>query len=171
MQQQQPQLSQYSPQQSATSSPQQQGDQLGLLPSGLEHGSSSQEQTLSAQQAAVINLTGVGGFMPQQAAVLPQLGSTVNRPGQGRPYQNLQLSPALQLQQQAMQQQKQHIQDERVAFEFIKQQGSNAYNNFRFPQRSASCNSCNIKCTKWLRQLRKHSHSTSLIPTANQEVN
>ncbi|XP_073469399.1 transcription factor SPT20 homolog isoform X5 [Aquarana catesbeiana] len=33
MQQQQPQLSQYSPQQSATSSPQQQGDQLGLLPS------------------------------------------------------------------------------------------------------------------------------------------
>lgn len=122
MQQQQPQLSQYSPQQSATSSPQHQGDQLGLLPSvhlntvfegtqqGLEHGSSSQEQTLSAQQAAVINLTGVGGFMPQQAAVLPQLGSTVNRPGQGRPYQNLQLSPALQLQQQAMQQQKQHIQ-------------------------------------------------------------
>lgn len=71
MQQQQPQLSQYSPQQSqqtATSSPQQQGDQLGLLPSGLDH-SSSQEPTLSSQQAAVINLTGVGGFMPQQAAV------------------------------------------------------------------------------------------------------
>ncbi|KAM5180071.1 transcription factor SPT20 homolog isoform 2-T2 [Mantella aurantiaca] len=72
MQQQQPQLSQYSPQQSqqaATSSPQQQGDQLGLLQSGMEQGSSSQEQTLSSQQAAVINLTGVGGFMPQQAAV------------------------------------------------------------------------------------------------------
>ncbi|XP_018409786.1 PREDICTED: transcription factor SPT20 homolog isoform X2 [Nanorana parkeri] len=108
MQQQNPSLSQYSPQQSqqtTTASPQQQGDQLGLLPSGMEQGSNSQEQTLSSQQAAVINLTGVGGFMPQQAAVSPQLGSTVNRPGQGRPYQNLQLSPALQLQQQ-----KQHIQ-------------------------------------------------------------
>ncbi|KAG8452760.1 hypothetical protein GDO86_004522 [Hymenochirus boettgeri] len=72
MQQQQPQLSQFSsqqPQQTPTSSPQQQGDQLGLLPSGMDQGSSNQDQTLSTQQAAVINLTGVGGFMPPQAAV------------------------------------------------------------------------------------------------------
>ncbi|XP_075448198.1 transcription factor SPT20 homolog isoform X13 [Ascaphus truei] len=69
-QQQQPQLSQFSPQhQTSTSSPQQQGDQLGLLPSGMDQGSSSQDQALSAHQAAVINLTGVGGFMPSQAAV------------------------------------------------------------------------------------------------------
>ncbi|XP_068123192.1 transcription factor SPT20 homolog isoform X2 [Hyperolius riggenbachi] len=71
MQQQQPQLSQYSPQpsqQTAMSSPQQPGDQMGLLPSGMEQASNSQEQTLSSQQAAVINL-GVGGFMPQQTAV------------------------------------------------------------------------------------------------------
>ncbi|XP_063807916.1 transcription factor SPT20 homolog isoform X2 [Pseudophryne corroboree] len=110
MQQQQPQLSQYSPQQSqqtATSSPQQQ-DQLGLLPSGMEQGSNSQEQTLSSQQAAVINLTGVGGFMPQQAAVLSPLGSAANRPGHKLPHPNLQLSPALQLQQQQATQQ--HIQ-------------------------------------------------------------
>ncbi|KAM4797307.1 transcription factor SPT20 homolog isoform 2-T2 [Rhinophrynus dorsalis] len=72
MQQQQPQLSQFSPQppqQTSASSPQQQGDQLAMMPSGMDQGSSSQDQTLSAQQAAVINLTGVGGFMPPQAAV------------------------------------------------------------------------------------------------------
>ncbi|CAH2225040.1 transcription factor SPT20 homolog isoform X1 [Pelobates cultripes] len=72
MQQQQPQMSQFSPQQSqqaATSSPQQPGDQMGLMPSGMDQGPNSQDQTLSAQQAAVINLTGVGGFMPSQAAV------------------------------------------------------------------------------------------------------
>uniref|UniRef100_A0A8C5R685 SPT20 homolog, SAGA complex component n=1 Tax=Leptobrachium leishanense TaxID=445787 RepID=A0A8C5R685_9ANUR len=71
MQQQQPQMSQFSPQQSqqaATSTPQQQGDQLGLMPSGMDQCPSSQDQTLSAQQTAVINLTGVGGFMPPQAA-------------------------------------------------------------------------------------------------------
>ncbi|CAH2225041.1 transcription factor SPT20 homolog isoform X1 [Pelobates cultripes] len=71
MQQQQPQMSQFSPQQSqqaATSSPQQPGDQMGLMPSGMDQGPNSQDQTLSAQQAAVINLTGVGGFMPSQAA-------------------------------------------------------------------------------------------------------
>ncbi|KAA0704114.1 Transcription factor SPT20 -like protein [Triplophysa tibetana] len=62
---QQQQLSQFSPQQqssrSATSSPQQQGESAdaGLTP----------EQGLSAQQTAVINLTGVGSFMSSQAAV------------------------------------------------------------------------------------------------------
>ncbi|XP_075448192.1 transcription factor SPT20 homolog isoform X8 [Ascaphus truei] len=109
-QQQQPQLSQFSPQhQTSTSSPQQQGDQLGLLPSGMDQGSSSQDQALSAHQAAVINLTGVGGFMPSQAAVLPQLGSAVNRPGQNLPPQRLQLSSDSQ-QQQAMQQQQIQLQ-------------------------------------------------------------
>ncbi|XP_069826036.1 transcription factor SPT20 homolog isoform X1 [Dendropsophus ebraccatus] len=112
-QQQQPQLSQYSPQQSqqtSTSSPQQ-SDQLGLLPSGMEQGPSSQEQTLTSQQAAVINLTGVGGFMPQQTAVLSQLGSAVNRPGHKLPHKSMHLSPSLQLQkQQAMQQQQPPIQ-------------------------------------------------------------
>ncbi|KAM4797308.1 transcription factor SPT20 homolog isoform 3-T3 [Rhinophrynus dorsalis] len=71
---------------------------LNLL-QGMDQGSSSQDQTLSAQQAAVINLTGVGGFMPPQAAVLSQLGSAVNSPGQTLPQQRLQLSPALQQQQ------------------------------------------------------------------------
>ncbi|MEE6472406.1 hypothetical protein FKM82_009603 [Ascaphus truei] len=109
-QQQQPQLSQFSPQhQTSTSSPQQQGDQLGLLPSGMDQGSSSQDQALSAHQAAVINLTGVGGFMPSQAAVLPQLGSAVNRPGQNLPPQRLQFSSDSQ-QQQAMQQQQIQLQ-------------------------------------------------------------
>uniref|UniRef100_A0A673LYQ0 Spt20-like SEP domain-containing protein n=1 Tax=Sinocyclocheilus rhinocerous TaxID=307959 RepID=A0A673LYQ0_9TELE len=60
---QQQQLSQFSPQQqssqSATSSPQQQGE----ADPGL-----TAEQGLSAQQTAVINLTGVGGFMSPQAA-------------------------------------------------------------------------------------------------------
>ncbi|KAG8584984.1 hypothetical protein GDO81_004852 [Engystomops pustulosus] len=107
MQQQQPQLSQYSQQQSqqtTTSSPQP-SDQLGLLPSGMEQGPNSQEQTLNSQQAAVINLTGVGGFMPQQTAVLPQLGSAVNRPGHKPSHKNMHLSPALQLQKQQQQQQ------------------------------------------------------------------
>uniref|UniRef100_A0A8C1YU49 SPT20 homolog, SAGA complex component n=1 Tax=Cyprinus carpio TaxID=7962 RepID=A0A8C1YU49_CYPCA len=61
---QQQQLSQFSPQQqssqSATSSPQQQGDAVSQT--------HSTEQGLSAQQTAVINLTGVGGFMSPQAA-------------------------------------------------------------------------------------------------------
>ncbi|XP_018103973.1 SPT20 homolog, SAGA complex component S homeolog isoform X2 [Xenopus laevis] len=106
MQQQQQQVSQFSPQQpqqTLTSSPQQQAEQLGLLPSGMDQGSSNQDQTLSAQQAAVINLTGVGGFMPPQAAVLSQLGSAGNRPGQNLPSQRLQLSSALQHQQQQVQ--------------------------------------------------------------------
>uniref|UniRef100_A0A2K6JSE7 SPT20 homolog, SAGA complex component n=1 Tax=Rhinopithecus bieti TaxID=61621 RepID=A0A2K6JSE7_RHIBE len=65
LQQQQQQLSQFTPQQPqqpTTASPQQPGEQ------GSEQGSASQEQALSAQQAAVINLTGVGSFMQSQAA-------------------------------------------------------------------------------------------------------
>ncbi|XP_075584120.1 transcription factor SPT20 homolog isoform X8 [Pelecanus crispus] len=108
-QQQQQQLSQFSPQQQfqqpTTCSPQQQGEQ------GSDQGPSNQDQALSAQQAAVINLTGVGNFMQPQATVLSQLGSAVNRPGQSLPQQRLQLSSALQQQQQqALQQQQQQIQ-------------------------------------------------------------
>ncbi|XP_058884592.1 transcription factor SPT20 homolog isoform X2 [Acipenser ruthenus] len=106
---QQQQLSQFSPQQqqstqSATPSPQQQGEQA------LDQGSSSQDQTLSGQQTAVINLAGVGGFMSPQAAVLSQLGSAMNRPGQSLPQQRLQLSSALQQQHALQQQQQQQIQ-------------------------------------------------------------
>ncbi|XP_030301341.1 transcription factor SPT20 homolog isoform X10 [Calypte anna] len=83
---------------------------LNLL-QGSDQGPSNQDQALSAQQAAVINLTGVGNFMPPQATVLSQLGSAVNRPGQTLPQQRLQLSTALQQQQQqALQQQQQQIQ-------------------------------------------------------------
>ncbi|RLW08195.1 hypothetical protein DV515_00003189, partial [Chloebia gouldiae] len=61
----QQQLSQFSPQeqcqQPTTCSPQQQGEQ------GSDQGPSNQDQALSAQQAAVINLTGVGNFMQPQA--------------------------------------------------------------------------------------------------------
>ncbi|XP_049709133.1 transcription factor SPT20 homolog isoform X14 [Elephas maximus indicus] len=64
---QQQQLSQFTPQpqpqQPTASSPQQPGEQCS------EQGSASQEQALSAQQAAVVNLTGVGSFMQSQAAV------------------------------------------------------------------------------------------------------
>ncbi|XP_048197446.1 transcription factor SPT20 homolog isoform X13 [Perognathus longimembris pacificus] len=76
---------------------------LNLL-QGSEQGSSSQEQALSAQQAAVINLTGVGSFMQSQAAVLSQLGSAENRPEQSLPQQRFQLSSAFQQQQQQIQQ-------------------------------------------------------------------
>ncbi|XP_069738329.1 transcription factor SPT20 homolog isoform X10 [Phaenicophaeus curvirostris] len=67
-QQQQQQLSQFSPQQQSQQctafSPQHQGEQ------GSDQGPSNQDQALSAQQAAVINLTGVGNFMqPQGTAV------------------------------------------------------------------------------------------------------
>ncbi|XP_065437378.1 transcription factor SPT20 homolog isoform X21 [Chrysemys picta bellii] len=108
-QQQQQQLSQFSPQQQsqqpATSSPREQGEQ------SAEQCPANQDQALSAQQAAVINLTGVGSFMQPQAAVLSQLGSAVNRRGQSLPQQRLQLSSALQQQQQqALQQQQQQIQ-------------------------------------------------------------
>ncbi|XP_010343270.1 transcription factor SPT20 homolog isoform X6 [Saimiri boliviensis] len=72
-QQQQQQLSQFTPQQPqqpTTSSPQQPGEQ------GSEQGSASQEQALSAQQAAVINLTGVGSFMQSQAAAVAILAAS-----------------------------------------------------------------------------------------------
>nr|XP_012417642.1 PREDICTED: transcription factor SPT20 homolog isoform X5 [Odobenus rosmarus divergens] len=101
LQQQQQQLSQFTPQQPqqpTTSSPQQPGDQ------GSEQGSTSQEQALSAQHAAVINLAGVGSFMQSQAAVLSQLGSAENRPEQSLPQQRFQLSSAFQQQQQQIQQ-------------------------------------------------------------------
>ncbi|XP_072900009.1 transcription factor SPT20 homolog isoform X2 [Hemitrygon akajei] len=99
-QQQLPQFSQLqSSQQSATSSPQQQGEQ------NSDQAPTSQEQALTAQQTAVINLA--AGFVPPQAAVLSQLGSAVNRPGQSLPQQRLQLTSTLQQQQQALQQQQQ----------------------------------------------------------------
>ncbi|XP_049634729.1 transcription factor SPT20 homolog [Suncus etruscus] len=100
LQQQQQQLAQFTPQQPqqpTTSSPQQPVEQ------GSEQGS-SQEQALSAQHAAVINLAGVGNFMQSQAAVLSQLGSAENRPEQSLPQQRFQLSSAFQQQQQQIQQ-------------------------------------------------------------------
>ncbi|XP_075419040.1 transcription factor SPT20 homolog isoform X3 [Tenrec ecaudatus] len=99
-QQQQQQLSQFTPQpppQQPTPSPHQPGEQ------GSEQGSASQEQALSAQQAAVINLTGVGSFMQSQAAVLSQLGSAEDRPEQSLPQQRFQLSSAFHQQQQQIQ--------------------------------------------------------------------
>ncbi|XP_034267081.1 transcription factor SPT20 homolog isoform X12 [Pantherophis guttatus] len=63
-QQQQQQLSQFSSQQPTTSNPQLQGDQ------GSEEAPPNQDQSLSAQQTAVVNLTGVGNFIQPQAAVL-----------------------------------------------------------------------------------------------------
>ncbi|XP_018610940.1 transcription factor SPT20 homolog isoform X1 [Scleropages formosus] len=86
------QLSQFSPQQqtsqSATPSPQQQGDPA-------EQGVAGPDQTLSNQQTAVINL---GSFMPPPAAVLSQLGCGLGRPGPSLPSPRLQLSSALQQQ-------------------------------------------------------------------------
>nr|XP_045011434.1 transcription factor SPT20 homolog isoform X7 [Jaculus jaculus] len=95
-----PQRSQCAPQQpqQATSSSQQPGGQ------GSEQGSSSQEQALTAQQAAVVNPTGIGGFVQPQAAVLSQLGSAENRPEQSLPQQRFQLSSTFQQQQQQIQQ-------------------------------------------------------------------
>ncbi|XP_074186101.1 transcription factor SPT20 homolog isoform X8 [Rhinolophus sinicus] len=72
-QQQQQQLSQFTPQQPqhpTTCSPQQPGEQ------GTEQGSTSQEQALSAQHAAVINLAGVGSFMQSQAAAVAILAAS-----------------------------------------------------------------------------------------------
>ncbi|XP_020920910.1 transcription factor SPT20 homolog isoform X18 [Sus scrofa] len=73
LQQQQQQLSQFTPQQPqqpTTSSPQQPGEQ------GSEQSSASQEQALSAQHAAVINLAGVGSFMQPQAAAVAILAAS-----------------------------------------------------------------------------------------------
>ncbi|KAM3677591.1 transcription factor SPT20 homolog isoform 2-T2 [Ammospiza maritima maritima] len=70
----QQQLSQFSPkqqsQQPTTCSPQQQGEQ------GSDQGPSNQDQALSAQQAAVINLTGVGNFMQPQATAVAILAAS-----------------------------------------------------------------------------------------------
>ncbi|KAJ8343241.1 hypothetical protein SKAU_G00305700 [Synaphobranchus kaupii] len=88
---------QFSPQQqssqSATSSPQQQGEPA-------DPGVGGPDQALGSQQTAVINLTGVGGFMSPQAAVLSQLGCGLERPGPSLPSTRLHLSQALQQQQQ-----------------------------------------------------------------------
>ncbi|XP_016071252.1 PREDICTED: transcription factor SPT20 homolog isoform X2 [Miniopterus natalensis] len=97
-QQQQQQLSQFTPQPQPTTSSQQPGEQ------GSEQSSTSQEQALSAQHAAIINLAGVGSFMQSQAAVLSQLGSAENTPEQSLPQQRFQLSSAFQQQQQQIQQ-------------------------------------------------------------------
>ncbi|NXY45367.1 SP20H factor, partial [Ceuthmochares aereus] len=74
LQQQQQQLSQFSPQQQSQQctacSPQQQGEQ------GSDQGPSNQDQALSAQQAAVINLTGVGNFMQPQATAVAILAAS-----------------------------------------------------------------------------------------------
>ncbi|XP_064126314.1 transcription factor SPT20 homolog isoform X25 [Loxodonta africana] len=76
---QQQQLSQFTPQpqpqQPTASSPQQPGEQCS------EQGSASQEQALSAQQAAVVNLTGVGSFMQSQAAAVAILAAPNGRGG------------------------------------------------------------------------------------------
>ncbi|KFW85251.1 Transcription factor SPT20, partial [Manacus vitellinus] len=106
----QQQLSQFSPQQQSQQPTTCRSQQQGEPPSGSDQGPSNQDQALSAQQAAVINLTGVGNFMQPQATVLSQLGSAMNRPGQSLPQQRLQLSSGLQQQQQALQQQQQQIQ-------------------------------------------------------------
>ncbi|XP_063088707.1 transcription factor SPT20 homolog isoform X6 [Cavia porcellus] len=98
------QLAPQQPQQPTASSPHQPGEQ------GSEQGSTTKEQALSAQQPAVINLTGVGGFMHTQAAVLSQLGSAEDRPEQSLPQQRLQLSSAFQQQQQQQIQQLRFLQ-------------------------------------------------------------
>ncbi|KAG9348444.1 hypothetical protein JZ751_002179 [Albula glossodonta] len=96
-------LSQFSPQQpgshSAISSPLQQGEATS------DQGVGGPDQVLGKQQAAVINLTGMGGFMSPQAAVLSQLGCVMDRPRPSLPAPGLQLSPALLQQHQRQQQQ------------------------------------------------------------------
>ncbi|KAH0628674.1 hypothetical protein JD844_010086, partial [Phrynosoma platyrhinos] len=62
LQHQQQQLPQFSSQPPTTLSPQQQGNQ------GSEQVSTNQDQALSAQQTAILNLTGVGNFMQPQGA-------------------------------------------------------------------------------------------------------
>ncbi|XP_063088710.1 transcription factor SPT20 homolog isoform X9 [Cavia porcellus] len=64
------QLAPQQPQQPTASSPHQPGEQ------GSEQGSTTKEQALSAQQPAVINLTGVGGFMHTQAAAVAILAAS-----------------------------------------------------------------------------------------------
>ncbi|XP_056322300.1 transcription factor SPT20 homolog isoform X2 [Danio aesculapii] len=100
------QQQQFSPQQqssqSATSSPQQQGESAD--------GGLTAEQGLSAQQTAVINLTGVGGFMSPQAAVLSQLGCGLEGSGPSLPSPRLQQQHQPQIQLQFLQHQMQQQQ-------------------------------------------------------------
>ncbi|XP_037324318.2 transcription factor SPT20 homolog isoform X3 [Pungitius pungitius] len=95
---QQQQLAQFSPQQSqsATSSPQQQG----------ETGDQGSDQSLGNQQTAVINL-GVGGFMSSQAAVLSQLGCGLDGSGPPLPSPRFQQQHQPQIQLQFLQHQMQ----------------------------------------------------------------
>ncbi|KAG7322443.1 hypothetical protein KOW79_013789 [Hemibagrus wyckioides] len=101
---QQQQISQFSPQQqssqSATSSPQQQND-------STEQGLTA-EQGLAAQQTAVINLTGVGGFMPSQT-VLSQLGCGLEGSGSSLPSPRLQQQHQPQIQLQFLHQMQQQM--------------------------------------------------------------
>ncbi|KAM8897783.1 transcription factor SPT20 homolog isoform 3-T3 [Spinachia spinachia] len=98
---QQQQLSQFSPQQSqsTTPSPQQQG----------ETGDQGTDQSLGNQQTAVINL-GVGGFMSPQAAVLSQLGCGLDGSGTPLPSPRLQQQHQPQIQLQFLQHQMQQQQ-------------------------------------------------------------
>ncbi|CAL9685190.1 unnamed protein product [Knipowitschia caucasica] len=98
---QQQQLPQFSPQQSqsATSSPQQQG----------ETGDQGTDQSLANQQTAVINL-GVGSFMSSSAAVLSQLGCGLDGSGPQLPSQRLQQQHQPQIQLQFLQHQMQQQQ-------------------------------------------------------------
>ncbi|XP_054859014.1 transcription factor SPT20 homolog isoform X2 [Eublepharis macularius] len=76
-QQQQQPLSQLPSQQPPAPSPQQQSEQAS------EQGCTNPDQALSAQQAAVINLTGVGSFMPPQAAAAVTILAAPNGYGGG----------------------------------------------------------------------------------------
>ncbi|XP_072230463.1 transcription factor SPT20 homolog isoform X1 [Leuresthes tenuis] len=98
---QQQQLPQFSPQQSqsATSSPQQQG----------ETSDQGSDQSLGNQQTAVINL-GVGSFMSPQAAVLSQLGCGLDGSGPPLPSPRLQQQHQPQIQLQFLQHQMQQQQ-------------------------------------------------------------
>ncbi|XP_073651181.1 transcription factor SPT20 homolog isoform X12 [Tursiops truncatus] len=150
--QQQQQLSQFTPQQPqqpTTSVPQQPGEQAS------EQSCTSQEQALSAQHTAVINLAGVGSYMQSQAAVLSQLGSAENRPEQSLPQQRFQLSSAFQQQQQQIQ---------------VIQQLHSGY-IFKDTLLQNSCGSCSIK---WLwRQQQQHRQLSYIvigIQAASQKV-
>ncbi|XP_028353708.1 transcription factor SPT20 homolog isoform X3 [Physeter macrocephalus] len=150
LQQQQQQLSQFTPQQPqqpTTSSPQQPGEQ------GSEQCCTSQEQALSAQHTAVINLAGVGSYMQSQAAVLSQLGSAENRPEQSLPQQRFQLSSAFQQQQQQIQ---------------VIQQLHSGY-IFKDTLLQNSCGSCSIKWL-WQQQHRQLSYIIIGIQAASQKV-
>ncbi|XP_072302017.1 transcription factor SPT20 homolog isoform X3 [Eucyclogobius newberryi] len=98
---QQQQLPQFSPQQSqsATSSPQQQGETC-------DQGT---DQSLGNQQTAVINL-GVGSFMSPSAAVLSQLGCGLDGSGPPLPSPRLQQQHQPQIQLQFLQHQMQQQQ-------------------------------------------------------------